>query len=302
MDQKIIDLFDEFTHGAMPRRTFLRRLAVLAGGVAAAQSVLPLLENNYARAAILPETDRRITTREESYKAGDVTISGYWAMPRPRTGERPGTDFPIPVEKGGPYPAVMVIHENRGLNPHIKDVTRRVALEGFAAFAPDMLSPLGGTPEDPDKARELLYTLKNEETLERLKAGLAHLRALRGTTGKTGVIGFCWGGGMVNALAVADPELNAAVSYYGRQAPAGDVPEIEAPLMLHYGEKDERINAGIPDYEAALKAAGKTHEIFIYEGAQHAFNNDTNEARYDKEAADLAWSRTTAFLKKHLGS
>jgi len=286
MNQKIIDLFDEFTHGVMPRREFLKRLTVLAGSAVAAQSILPLLENNYARAAILPEDDPRITARRESYKAGDVEITGYWAQP---------------AKKSGPFPAVMVIHENRGLNSHIEDVTRRVAAEGFVAFAPDMLSPLGGTPDDSDKAREMIYSLDGAETLARLKAGLEHLRTLRGTTGKVGVVGFCWGGGMVNRLAVADPKLKAAVAYYGRQVPAEEVNKIEAPLLLHYGGEDKRINAGIPDYEAALKADGKTYEIFVYEGAQHAFNNDTNEARYNKDAADKAWGRTIAFFKKYLG-
>lgn len=285
MNQKIIDLFDEFTHGAMPRRVFLKRLSALAGGAAAAQALLPLIENNYARAAVLPEDDPRISVREESYEAGEVTIKGYWARP---------------AQESGPFPAVMVIHENRGLNPHIEDVARRIALEGFAAFAPDMLSPLGGTPEDSDKAREMIYSLDAEETVSRLKTGLEHLRKLRGTTGKTGVVGFCWGGGMVNALAVADAELDAAVSYYGRQAPAENVGKIEAPLLLHYAGKDKRINAGIPEYEAALKANGKAYELHIYEGAQHAFNNDTNEARYDRKAAELAWDRTIAFLKRHL--
>lgn len=285
MHQKFIDLFDEYTHGVMPRRVFLRRLTAVAGSAAAAQALLPLLENNYARAAILPEDDPRITTRAESYQAGDVEISGYWAHP---------------AKEGGPFPAVMVIHENRGLNPHIEDVTRRIAAEGFAAFAPDMLSPLGGTPADSDKAREMIYSLDGAETLSRLLAGLAHLRTLRGTTGKVGVVGFCWGGGMVNRLAAAEPKLNAAVSYYGRQVPAEEVNKIEAPLLLHYGGEDKRINAGIPEFEAALKAHGKSYEIHIYEGAQHAFNNDTNAARYHKEAAALAWTRTIAFFKRHL--
>jgi carboxymethylenebutenolidase len=197
---------------------------------------------------------------------------------------------------------VLVIHENRGLNPHIKDVTRRMAKEGFIAFGGDYLTAQGGTPEDADKARDMIGKLTQEETLAFSQKAVAALAKLPGSNGKVGAIGFCWGGGAVNALAASgDANLKAGVAYYGRQAAAADVPGIKAPLMLHYAELDERINAGINEYEEALKAQGKTYELHMYEGVNHAFNNDTNAARYDKSAADLAWGRSVAFLKQHLG-
>jgi carboxymethylenebutenolidase len=193
----------------------------------------------------------------------------------------------------------MVIHENRGLNPHIKDVTRRMAVEGFVALGPDYLSAMGGTPEDADKAREMIGQLTPEAALATSVAAVKAIKAMPDVNGKIGAIGFCWGGGAVNQLAVAEPGLAAGVAYYGRQAATGDVPKITAPLLLHYAGNDERINAGIKDYEEALKANNKTFELHIYEGAEHAFNNDTNAARYNKEAADLAWSRSVEFLKKY---
>jgi carboxymethylenebutenolidase len=195
-----------------------------------------------------------------------------------------------------------VIHENRGLNPHIKDIARRMALEGFLALAPDALSPLGGTPEDENRAREMMRELDAAETLARLAAAVPFLATHTESTRKVGAVGFCWGGGYANQLAAAGTSLNASVAYYGRQLPAERVPDITAPLCLHYAGLDERINAGIAEYEAALEANDKPYEIYLYEGANHAFNNDTNEVRYDKDAADLAWSRTIAFLRKHLGS
>ena len=196
---------------------------------------------------------------------------------------------------------MIVIHENRGLNPHIKDVTRRMALEGFVALAPDYLSGLGGTPEDADKARDMIGTLKPEGITATSSSALAALKANPACNGKAGAMGFCWGGGAVNALAVADQGLGAGVAYYGLQPPAADVAKITAPLLLHYASLDERIDAGIPAFEAALKAGNKTYELYMYEGANHAFNNDTNAARYNKQAADLAWGRTVAFLKKYVG-
>jgi carboxymethylenebutenolidase len=195
----------------------------------------------------------------------------------------------------------VVIHENRGLNPHIKDVTRRMALEGFLAFAPDALAPVGGTPADEDRAREMIYELDAGATVRRLAAAVPFLAAHPLGTGTVGAVGFCWGGGMVNELAAAGTGLAAGVPYYGRQLDTERVPEISAPLCLHYAGIDERINAGIDAYVGALKANHTTFEIFIYEGANHAFNNDTNAARYDREAAELAWSRSIAFLRKHLG-
>jgi carboxymethylenebutenolidase len=283
MDQKIITLFDTFTHGGMSRRAFLDRLTVMAGSTAAAMAVLPVLENNYAMAQMVAVDDARLTVSDGDIAPG---IKGHLAVPK---------------DTAGKLPAVIVIHENRGLNPHIKDVTRRMALEGFLAFGVDYLSALGGTPEDADKARDMIGALKSDDIIATSKTVLAALQKHPRSNGKVGAVGFCWGGGQVNALAVADPGLGAGVAYYGRQAAASDVPAIKAALMLHYASLDERINAGIAEFESALKAGGKTYEVHIYDGANHAFNNDTNAARYNKAAADLAWGRTVAFLKKYCG-
>lgn len=283
MEQKFIDLFDRYTHGGMNRRDFLERLSLLAGSTAAAMAVLPALENNYAMAQQVAENDPAIKAEDTEIAPG---IKGYLVRPAAE----------------GTYPAVLVIHENRGLNPHIRDVTRRLAKDGFIAFGGDYLTAKGGTPEDADKARDMIGQLTPEETLAFSRAAVDALAKLSGSNGKVGAVGFCWGGGAVNALAASgDPNLKAGVAYYGRQAPAADVPKIAAPLMLHYASLDERINAGIKEYEEALKANGKAFELFIYEGANHAFNNDTNAARYSKEAADLAWGRTVAFFQKNLG-
>lgn len=284
MDQKIIDLYDEFTHGDMSRRDFLDRLAQLVGGAAAALALLPALQNNYAQAQIITENDERLAISRVEYDAAGAKITGYLAR----------------LKDGAKRPAVIVIHENRGLNPHIQDVTRRLAVEGFLALAPDALSPLGGTPADESKATEMIGSLNAGETVARLAAAVPFLASHEGSTGKVGVVGFCWGGGMVNRLAAAGTSLNAAISYYGAQLPVADVPKVSAPLLLHYASLDQRINAGIADYEAALKANNKFYQMYMYEGANHAFNNNTNAARYNKEAADLAWSRTIGFLKKYL--
>jgi carboxymethylenebutenolidase len=284
MDQRFIKLYDEFTHGGMSRRDFLDRLASIAGSAAAAAAILPMLQNNYAIAQTVAEADPRITT-ETVEIPGVPGLKGYLAKPK---------------AGGAKLPTVLVIHENRGLNPHIKDVTRRVATDGFLALGIDMLGPLGGTPADDDKGREMFTQLKPDDALRSARAAVAYLKGRPDGNGKVGAIGFCWGGGVVNALAVNDPDLAAGVAYYGAQPKAEDVPKIKGALLLHYGGLDERINAGIPAYEAALKQAGKTYEIHVYEGANHAFNNDTGGPRYNKAAADLAWSRTLAFLKKNL--
>ncbi len=283
MDQKIITLFDSYTHGGMTRRSFLDKLTMLAGSTAAATALLPVLENNYAQAAMVAEDDPRLVITEGEIAPG---IKGLLAIPKDATGK---------------IPAVLVIHENRGLNPHIKDVTRRMALEGFVAFGADYLAPMGGTPADEEKAKEMIGSLKPEDIVSYSQAAIKALIAHPQGTGKAGAMGFCWGGGQVNALAVADPALAAGVAYYGSQPKAEAVPKITAPLMLHYASLDERINAGIKDYEAALKANSKSYELHMYEGVNHAFNNDTNAARYNKEAADLAWGRTVGFLKKYAG-
>jgi carboxymethylenebutenolidase len=284
MDQRIIDLYDLYTHGGMNRRSFLDRLAALAGSTAAASALLPVLQNNYALAQTVPESDPRIVA--ETVDIPGVTgLKGY--LVRPKAG-------------GERLPAVIVIHENRGLNPHIRDVTRRMATEGFLALGLDYLSPTGCTPADEEKGREMIGQLKQPDVIASGKAAVAYLKGHPNGNAKVGAVGFCWGGGAVNNLAVNELDLNAGVAYYGGQPKAEDVPKIRAALMLHYASLDERINAGIPAYEAALKGAGKPYEIHMYEGANHAFNNDTNAARYDKTAADQAWSRTVAFLKKHL--
>ena len=282
MDQKFIALFDRYTHGGMNRRDFLERLTLLAGSTAAATALLPVLENNYAQAEVVAESDPAIKAEMAEIAPG---IKGYLV--------RPAAD--------GSYPAVLVIHENRGLNPHIKDVTRRMAKEGFIVFGADYLTPMGGTPDDADKARDMIGELKGPDAVAFSQAAVAALMKLAGSNGKVGAIGFCWGGGQVNAVAVSgDANFKAGVVYYGRQPKTEDVLKIAAPLLLHYAGLDERINAGIKNYEAALKANGKAYELHMYEGANHAFNNDANATRYNKEASDLAWGRTVAFLKKIL--
>jgi carboxymethylenebutenolidase len=286
MDQKIINLYDLFTHGGLNRREFLDRLTELAGSTAAAAALLPLLQNDYAKAAVVSPDDARLAIATVTYDAAGTKISGYLAR----------------FKDLSKRPAVILIHENRGLNPHFEDLARRVALEGFLALAVDMLSPLGGTPKDEDKARDMMGSLKLDDTEKQLAAAVPFLEQHAESTGRVGAIGFCWGGAMVNRLAAASPSLKAGVAYYGRQIPAERVPAIQAALLLQYAGNDEPVNAGIAAYEAALKTNNKKYLIHRYEGAQHAFNNDTNAARYNKLAADLAWERTVAFLKEQLGT
>jgi len=228
-------------------------------------------------------TDANLLTQDIEYAGKTGPIRAYLARP----------------EGEAKHPGVIVIHENRGLQPHIKDVTRRMAAEGFLAIAPDALSPLGGTPEDLDQARSLIGELNTEETIENLTAAVQYLKTHPLSTGQVGCTGFCWGGGMTNQVAVHSPDLAAAVPYYGRQPDPQDVGKIKAAILAHYAGTDERINAGIPAFEKALKEASVEFQIYIYEGAQHAFNNDTSE-RYHKEAAQLAWKRTIAFFKEKL--
>lgn len=284
MDQRIINLFDEYTHKPLSREEFIRRLTILTGSTAAALAVLPLLEVNYAHAATIPLQDDRLITEYINYPADDVTMRAYVARPK----------------QNGVYGGVMVVHENRGLNPHIEDVTRRMALEGFLAIAPDALAPLGGTPTDTDKARELFQQLDAKKTISNFAHGFNYLKTRKDCNGKFACIGFCWGGAMTNNLAIQVPDLLAAAPYYGRQPDLAEVPKIKAELQLHYAGMDERVNAGIEAYEKALKEAGKKYQLYIYEGAQHAFNNDTAPTRYNEEAAKLAWSRTVAFFKEKL--
>ncbi|HWK64330.1 MAG TPA: dienelactone hydrolase family protein [Rhizobiaceae bacterium] len=286
--QAMIDAYDEYTHLTLDRRGFMEKLTKLAGSGAAAAAIVPLLAANSARAAIVAEDDARVKGEEVSYPGSAGEMKGYLVRPADATGKLPG---------------VIVIHENRGLNPHIRDVTRRLSLEGFLALAPDFLAPYGGTPTDEDKARDMFSELDPARTIADAVASVAFLKSNEGSNGKVGAVGFCWGGGIINMLAVNDPELDAAVAYYGAQPkdPAA-IARIKAPLLLHYAGRDERINAGIENYRKELDAAGKEYQVFVYEGVQHAFNNDTSEARYNKEAADLAWGRTVAFLKEKLAS
>jgi len=282
MNQEIINLFDEYTHKPLTRSDFMTRLAKLAGGTAAAIAILPLLEVNYANAMTIAEDDEDIITEDITYEGDSSIMKAYLAKPKKISGK---------------IGSVLVIHENRGLNPHIKDVTRRVAKAGYIALGVDALSPLGGSPANEDAARDLFAKLDAPKNINNFVKGFDYLRSLKESNGKTACVGFCWGGGLANQLAVNSPQLNAAVAYYGRQADAVDVPKIEASLMLHYGGLDERVNAGIPAYETALKAAGKKHEIYIYEGANHAFNNDTAPTRFNAEVAKLAWDRTLRLFK-----
>ena len=284
MDQKIIDLYDEYTHAPLDRRDFLKRLAKLVGGAAAVSALLPLLENNYARAEIVSKNDSRLDTEYINYPGDTGDVRAYMARPK----------------GSGRLPAVIVIHENRGLNPHIEDVTRRAALEGFLALAPDALSPLGGTPADSDKARTLSRQLDSGSTVKNFVSAVSYLKTHPMSTGKVGCVGFCWGGGMTNQVAVNSPDLLAAVPFYGSQPASEDVPKIKASLLIHYGSLDNRINRGIPEFEEALKKASIDYKIYMYEGANHAFHSDTSAARYNKEAAELAWKRTIDFFKQKL--
>lgn len=275
MDQRIINLFDEYTHAPLPREVFLRRLATLTGSMAAALAILPKLEVNYTNAATIPDQDDRITTERITYPGDNCTMKGYLAKPK----------------QNGKFGSVVVIHENRGLNPHIEDVTRRVALAGYLALAPDALSPQGGTPANEDEARGMFGKIDAKQNLNNFIKAFDYLRSRPDSNGKLACVGFCWGGAMANQLAVNVPDLKAAVPYYGRQPDAADVPKIKAIVQLHYGGLDERINAGIPAYEEALKKAGVKYELYVYEGANHAFNNDTAPTRYNETAAKQAWER-----------
>ncbi|RVJ69518.1 dienelactone hydrolase family protein [Sinorhizobium medicae] len=283
--QAMIDAYDEYTHLTLDRRRFMEKLTALAGTAAAAAAIAPMLAANSAKAEIIAETDERIKGEDITYPGGDGEMKGYLVKP---------------AEMSGKLPAVIVIHENRGLNPHIRDVARRMALEGFLALAPDFLSPEGGTPGDEDKAREMIGALDASATNANAVATVAFLKGHAESTANVGAIGFCWGGGLVNRLAVNAPDLKAGVAYYGAQPKAEDVPKIKAALLLHYAGLDERINAGIEAYRKALTENGEDATIHVYEGVNHAFNNDTSAARYDKEAADLAWQRTVEFLKAKL--
>ena len=263
----------------------MEKLTKLAGSAGAAAAIAPLLAANKASAEIIAADDSRLDAKDVTFAGSKGEMKGYLVRPKDAAGKLGG---------------VIVIHENRGLNPHIRDVARRMALEGFVVLAPDFLSPLGSTPEDEDKARDMFTNLDPALTAANAEASLTYLAKTDGANGNVGAVGFCWGGGLVNRFATISPELKAGVAYYGAQPPADDVPDIKAALLLHYAGLDDRINAGIEAYRKELQSAGKTFEIFVYEGVNHAFNNDTSAARYDKKAADLAWGRTVDFLRKYL--
>ena len=282
MNQKISETVEEYKSGKINRREFLGKLTVLTGSTATAIASLSLIEKKGAKASILSQEDLHAEFIKYPGETGDVIA--YLARPK----------------EDKKLPGVIVIHENRGLVPHIRDVTRRMAREGFVSIAPDALSPMGGTPEDEDEGRTMMRELDNESTVKNFVAAVQYLKTNPLTTGKVGCTGFCWGGGMTNQVAVKAPDLLAAVPYYGRQPDPKDVPKIKASVMAHYAGEDERINRGILAFEEAMKKAGIDYQIYIYEGAAHAFNNDSNPDRYHKEAAELAWKRTIAFFKGKL--
>jgi carboxymethylenebutenolidase len=284
MNAKIIESYDKYVKEHVGRREFLRRIAHLGGGAAAAYALLAKLEENSTLAEVVPKDDPRLHTEYIKYpgETGEVRAS----LARPKGDKK--------------LPGVIVIHENRGLQPHIEDVARRVALKGFLAIAPDALSPLGGTPKDVNEARSKIGKLDREATVKNFVAAVKYLKTHPQSTGKVGCMGFCWGGGMTNQVAVNSPDLKAAVPFYGSQPDPEDVPKIKASILAHYGGLDKRINAGIEAFEAALKKASIDYKIYVYDGAGHAFFNDTNESRYNKQAAELAWKRTIEFFNSKL--
>ena len=285
--RKVLDLFDAYVHGALDRRGFLHQCAAQVGGMVSATAVLAALSPDFARGQVIPADDARVATSRIDIPSpqGHGTVRAYVARPAAKG------DADLPV--------VIVAHENRGLNPHIEDVARRLALEGFMAVAPDALTTLGGYPGDEDKAREMFATLDRAKIGEDFVAAANHARTMPGSNGKLAATGFCFGGGIANLLATRLPDLRAAIPFYGSPPPLEDVPAIKARLLIHYAGNDTRVNASWPDYKAALDKAGIDYQVFIYEGVEHGFNNDTTP-RFDKEAAALAWSRTLELLRRSL--
>ena len=282
MDQRIIALYDEFTHRPLDRRVFMERLVALTGSVAAAEMALASLAHNYAVAQVVAENDPRVRTSR-------VEVAGIQAYQA----------WPANTTPDAARAVIIVIHENRGLNPHIQDVARRISTEGFLAIAPDMLTPMGGTPANEDAARDMFPKLDLTKTVASLAAIVDHYKKASPPK-KVGAVGFCWGGGMVNNLAAVSPTLDAGVVYYGVSPKPDDAQRIRASLMMHYASLDKRINDTVPAYEDALKKAGVKYQAFMYEGANHAFNNETSAERYNAEAAKLAWDRTIAFFRQTL--
>lgn len=285
MVKKIAKLYDDYKQGRTNRRNFVRRLAIIAGSSAAATALLPVLEDNSSKASGTIQDNPEIMSEFIRYTGETGDIRAFLSRPK----------------EGNKFPAVIVIHEIWGLNPHIQEVTKRIAKEGFLAMAPDALSPLGNTPEnDEEKAMSMIRGLDQGKTVKNFVAAVKFLKTNPLSTGKVGCTGFCWGGGMTNQVAVNSPDLDTAVPYYGMQPVAEDVAKIKAPILAHYGAIDPRIDEGIPAFEEALKKYKIEYQIFIYEGAGHAFNNDSNPERYNEKAAKLAWSRTIAFFKEKL--
>jgi carboxymethylenebutenolidase len=282
MDQKIITLYDDYTHTPLTRAEFIRRLILITGSVTAAMTILPQIEVNAANMRITSDDD--LFTEKISYPGVPGNMEAYIARPK--------------AEKK--YPAVIIIHENRGLNAHIEDVARRAAKAGFLAIAPNALSAIGAAPANEDEARQKFQELKAEHNLQNFINAYDHLKTRKDHNGNTGCVGFCWGGAMSNNLATKLPGLKAAVAFYGRQPAAEEVVNIKAAIQLHYGGLDERVNAGIPAYEEALKKNGIRYELYMYEGVNHAFHNDTAPTRYNEAAAKLAWQRTIEFFNKYV--
>ena len=285
-DQELLILFDAYVHGGIDRRGFLERAQKFAVGGVTASMLLASLSPNFAAAQVVPKDDKRLKTEMLTYASptGSGSMKGYLAMPANATGTLPG---------------ILVVHENRGLNPHIEDITRRLALDNFIAFAPDALTPLGGYPGDEDKARELFSKLDQAKTREDFLAAAKLLKERPECTGKYGAVGFCYGGGMVHFLSTRLPDLAAGVPFYGNHPAVEEAAKVKAPLLIHFAAVDERINAAWPAYEAALKAAGARYTAHQYPGTQHGFNNDTTP-RFDAAAAKLAWDRTMAFFNQNL--
>ena len=285
-DQEILNIFDEYVHGAIDRRGFLDRAARFAAAGMTAAMLLDALNPRFAEAQQVAKDDKRLKTQYVDYESpqGTGKVRAYVARPSDATGKLPG---------------ILVVHENRGLNPHIEDITRRLALDNFMAFAPDALTPLGGYPGGEDKARALFAKLDQAKAREDFVAAAAVLKARSDCTGKIGVVGFCYGGGIAHMLATRLRDLAAAVPFYGTQPPVSDAVTVKARLLVHHAENDERVNAGWPAYEAALKASNVTYSMYQYPGTQHGFNNDTTP-RYDEAAAKLAWQRTLEFFNKNL--
>jgi carboxymethylenebutenolidase len=284
MDKKITTLYDDYKQGRLNRRNFIGKLVGVAGSTAAAMSLLPILESSSIGESTPFQNDQDLVTEFIKYPGETGEMRAFIAHPK----------------GGSKFPAVIVIHENRGLVPHIQDVTRRMAKEGFLAMAPDALSPVGGTPEDVSNVGEKFAQLVPEQTTKNFVAAVKYLKTNPLSNGKVGCTGFCWGGAMTNQVAVNSSDLDAAVPYYGMQPKPEQVAMIKAPIMAHYAGNDERINQGIAAFEEALKKNNKEYQIFMYEGASHAFNNDSNPERYNEAAAKLAWSRTIAFFKEKL--